>query len=88
MRRDRQEPERHFLRRFTNIKRSAYKKFTEKGKQAAATEANAQLICVCPSDILSKYQGESEKTVRSLFEFARTLPRVVIFFDGDSTLAE
>jgi SpoVK/Ycf46/Vps4 family AAA+-type ATPase len=39
-------------------------------------------ITVRPSDVLSKYHGESERYLRGVFERARTLPRAVIFFDG------
>jgi SpoVK/Ycf46/Vps4 family AAA+-type ATPase len=38
--------------------------------QAAAAEARATLISVRPSDILSKYHGESENTLRALFAAA------------------
>jgi len=33
--------------------------------------------------MLSKYQGESEKYIRSLFSYARSLPSAIIFFDGN-----
>lgn len=39
---------------------------------------------VRPSDVLSKYHGESERYLRGVFERARTLPRAVIFFDGNA----
>ena len=54
---------------------------------AAACEADALLYNVRPSDILSKYQGESERYVRTLFEEARKLPRAIIFFDEFDSLA-
>jgi SpoVK/Ycf46/Vps4 family AAA+-type ATPase len=34
--------------------------------------------------VLSKYHGESERYLRGVFERARTLPRAVIFFDGEA----
>ena len=58
------------------------------------SEAGARLISVRPSDVLSKYQGESERYISSLFAQAQahephagtapatTPPRVIIFFDG------
>ena len=49
---------------------------------ATAHEANAKLFCVRPSDILSKYQGESEKYINNLFNVARMHTRSIIFFDG------
>ena len=36
-----------------------------------------------PSDVLSKYHGESERYLRGVFDKARSLPRAVIFFDGN-----
>jgi vacuolar protein-sorting-associated protein 4 len=50
--------------------------------EAAAREASADFFCIRPSDILSKYQGESERFLRNLFEMARKRSRAVIFFDG------
>ena len=37
---------------------------------ATATEADSVFISISPSDILSKYQGESERYVKRLFEHA------------------
>lgn len=39
-------------------------------------------MTVRPSDVLSKYHGESERYLRGVFERARAVPRAVIFFDG------
>lgn len=50
--------------------------------QAAAQEAGAVMIEVRPSDVLSKYQGESERYLKEVFAKARQLERCVIFFDG------
>lgn len=55
--------------------------------QAAACEADAVLYSVRPSDILSKYQGESERFLQNLFEEARKQPRAIIFFDEFDSLA-
>ena len=55
--------------------------------KAVAGEANAALLSVGPSDILSKFVGESEASIRGLFREARTKARkmeskcAVIFFD-------
>jgi ATP-dependent 26S proteasome regulatory subunit len=37
--------------------------------QAIAGEAQGAFVCVGPSDILSKFVGESEASVRSLFKY-------------------
>lgn len=54
--------------------------------QAAATEANAAFYSVRPSDVLSKYQGESERYLKGVFRQARTQARAIIFFDGWHTI--
>jgi SpoVK/Ycf46/Vps4 family AAA+-type ATPase len=52
--------------------------------QATAHECGATLLSICPSDILSKYQGDSERAIRNLFETARTSNEpVIVFFDGN-----
>eukprot|EP01038_Epipyxis_sp_PR26KG_P009058 gene9058-12218_t len=55
--------------------------------QAVAYESNASLIVVYPSDILSKYQGESENLLRNVFQCARGMKRSVIFFDEFDSVA-
>eukprot|EP01035_Chromulina_nebulosa_P021461 gene21461-27799_t len=55
--------------------------------QAAANEANGTLYSVRPSDILSKYQGESERYIRYLFEQALKQPKSIIFFDEFDSIA-
>ena len=50
--------------------------------QAAAKEAGAKFYSIRPSDVLSKYQGESERFLSNLFASARSQTRAVIFFDG------
>lgn len=55
--------------------------------QAAAKEANATFICIRPSDILSKYQGESEKFLNNIFETAKSFKKTVIFLDELDSIA-
>ena len=55
--------------------------------QATAYESCSTLFSVNPSDILSKYQGESERYIKSLFRTARNLPRSVVFFDGSKIIS-
>ena len=50
--------------------------------EAAAHEAGATLFTMRPSEILSMYQGESEKHLRNVFEKARATQRAIRFFDG------
>lgn len=49
--------------------------------KAAAHEAGAAFYAVKCSDIVSKWVGESEKNIASLFETARRNNRAIIFFD-------
>eukprot|EP00914_Ancora_sagittata_P011382 GHVO01022105.1.p1 GENE.GHVO01022105.1~~GHVO01022105.1.p1 ORF type:complete len:352 (+),score=50.53 GHVO01022105.1:28-1083(+) len=49
--------------------------------KACATEAAATFFCVSASDIMSKWQGESERLVRALFEAAAESSPAVIFID-------
>ena len=48
---------------------------------ASAREAQATLIAISAADLLSKYVGESEKTIRQIFSMAKHYPRVVLFLD-------
>ncbi|CAN0008505.1 unnamed protein product, partial [Choristocarpus tenellus] len=49
--------------------------------EAAGREAGAAFYAVTPSSILSKYQGESERVLRQLFEGAKKTSPAVIFLD-------
>ncbi|PSC75328.1 putative phytol kinase chloroplastic [Micractinium conductrix] len=52
-----------------------------------AAEAGTPLLCVSPSSILSKWAGESEKTVRGVFEAATAMSPALIFIDEVDSLA-
>ncbi|KAI5451701.1 Ribosome biogenesis ATPase rix7 [Naganishia albida] len=49
--------------------------------KAVANESRANFISVKGPELLNKYVGESEKSIRSVFERARTSEPCVIFFD-------
>ncbi|KAK1442263.1 AAA domain-containing protein [Babesia gibsoni] len=49
--------------------------------QACATEIEATFISISSSDVMSKWQGESEKFIKSLFQVARERKPCVIFID-------
>ena len=51
------------------------------GKTMIAKETGAKMFTVKPSDLLSKWFGNSEKNVRKLFLAARSEKNAVIFFD-------
>jgi vacuolar protein-sorting-associated protein 4 len=49
--------------------------------KAVATETESTFFSISSSDIMSKWQGESERLVRTLFEMASESPRAAIFID-------
>ncbi len=55
--------------------------------KAIAHEVGASFYSVKCSDIVSKWFGEAEKNIRSLFETARQNDRAVIFFDEFESIA-
>jgi transitional endoplasmic reticulum ATPase len=49
--------------------------------RAVAAELDAPFYAIAPSDVLTKWVGESEKNVKQLFQTARASPSSVIFID-------
>ena len=55
--------------------------------KAIATQGNCNFIAVRGPELLSKWLGESEENVRSIFHLARTAAPCVVFFDEFDAIA-
>ena len=49
--------------------------------RAVAGECDASFLLISPSNLLSKYVGDSERTLAKIFEFSKSIAPTVLFFD-------
>jgi vacuolar protein-sorting-associated protein 4 len=56
--------------------------------RAVASDLSSTFISVSPSGIMSKWQGESEKYVKAMFNVARSRDSAVIFIDEIDSIAQ
>jgi transitional endoplasmic reticulum ATPase len=55
--------------------------------KAIASNSNANFISIKGAELLSKWAGESEKTIQEVFRKARQLAPCIVFFDEFDTIA-